>query len=183
MSLIFIESVIHNWLFIKGLYPPEAFVSKNLFGINIKAVAENSLRTYIQDFIQSIEDLHFKGILHSVSLLLVKNQEVVENFLLSVNWIMNIYALADNDKILSQINLENFFGRILADIHMESEQMNKELTFQIVIETVKEESSEAEEVLARENWALVSQDTQKAQFSQVAAGIFILEWGNVRNLT
>ena len=96
---------------------------------------------------------------------------------------MNIYALADNDKILSQINLENFFGRILADIHMESEQMNKELTFQIVIETVKEESSEAEEVLARENWALVSQDTQKAQFSQVAAGIFILEWGNVRNLT
>lgn len=183
MSLIFIESVIHNWLYIKGLYPPEAFVSKNLFGINIKAVAENTLKTYIQDFIQSIEDLHFKGILHSVSLLLVKDQEVVENFLLSVNWIMNVYVLADNDKVLSQVNLENFLGRVLADIHMESQQVNKESTFQIVIETVKEEASEAEEVLTRENWALVSQDTEKAQFSQVATGIFVLEWGNVRNLT
>ena len=96
---------------------------------------------------------------------------------------MNVYVLADNDKVLSQVNLENFLGRVLADIHMESQQVNKESTFQIVIETVKEEASEAEEVLTRENWALVSQDTEKAQFSQVATGIFVLEWGNVRNLT
>jgi hypothetical protein len=175
--------MIHSWLYLKGLYPAEAFVSRNLFGVNIKSAGENSLKTYIHDFITSIEDLHYKGILHSISLLLVKDSKILENFVLRITWIMNVYTSADNDKVLSQVHLENFFGKVLNDFYAESVQDNKDKTFQIVIETVKEEASEAEEVLSRENWVLVSQDCEKCEESRSVTGIFNLEWGYVKILS
>lgn len=92
-TLVLIEAMIHNILFIKGLYPKEAFVSRNLFGIKIKAVGENSLKAYISNFISSIKELVYKGILGALVLQILHNEKITESLVIKLNWIFNIYSL------------------------------------------------------------------------------------------
>ena len=171
------EAAVHSWLYIKGLYPAEAFVSRNLFGLNIRSIGENTLKTYVHDFFSSIEDLHNKGILHSLTLQLLEGSSIVQSFTIKLTWIMSIYTLVDNEKVVTHSELENLLSRILADFYLENLENNKEKTFQILIETVKEEASDVEEVLSREKWALVSQDTEACSMNEVASGVFKIEWG------
>lgn len=95
---------------------------------------------------------------------------------------MNIYSLADNEKVVSSSELNSLFSNILANLYLESLQINKDKTFQILIETVKEEASEAEEVLNREKWTLVNQDTETCKSNETATGIVKIEWGYVNSL-
>lgn len=95
---------------------------------------------------------------------------------------MNIYTLADNEKIVSLTELNSLFSKILADLYLESLQINKDKSFQILIETVKEEATDAEEVLNRDKWTLVNQDTEACRSNETAAGIVKIEWGYVNSL-
>lgn len=90
---------------------------------------------------------------------------------------MSIYSLVDNEKVVTHTELENLLSRILADFYLENLENNKDKTFQILIETVKEEASDAEEVLSRDKWSLVSQDIEACSMNEVASGVFKIEWG------
>lgn len=176
-NLVFIEALISSFLHIKGLYPPEAFVSKNLFGIQIKSIGENTLKDYVHEFIRSIEDIHNKGILHSISIIISKENSTEEIFTFKINWALNLYSLSDLDKAVSPTELDSVYSSILLKLYDIPEENHSNSSFQIIVETIKEEMSEDDEVLTRENWQLVSKDEDFCNESVKFNGIAVFEWG------
>ena len=174
---MFLESVIHSYLYIHGLYPTEAFVSRNLFGLNIKSAGENSLKSYIHDFIQSLEDINNKGILHAVTILVTENNEVIQDFTVKINWIMNIYGLNDSDKVLSTASLDSAFSAVLVELYSQPERVHKDRSFRFVVETIKEEAAEEEEVFNREHWQIVSTQNRNPVRQAIVDGVLNVEWG------
>jgi hypothetical protein len=176
-TLVFLEAVIHNFLYIKGIYPVEAFVNRCLFGISIKSVGENTLQLYIHGFIKSIEDLNNKGILHSLSLLITKNETVISCYTVEIDWLINIYAVADNDKVLSPSSLDLEFSRVLSSILSEPVEKHSDYSFQLLVETMKEEASDYEEVLSSASWQVISNNSKKCSNSASLAGVLTLSYG------
>lgn len=168
--------MIHNILFIKGLYPKEAFVSRNLFGVSIKAVGENSLKAYISNFISSIKELVYKGILGALVLQILHNEKITESLVIKLNWIFNIYSYTDTDKLVSHSQLDTIYGNILSDIYSMQETDNSTSTFQIIVETIKEEASENEEALERNNWQLVCKEISDCKNSGLVDSIIKVGW-------
>ena len=115
------------------MYPKEAFVSRSLFGVSIKSIGENTLKAYIHDFIKSIEEIHNKGILHSITISVLKENNTIENFLVKIDWLMNMYGLSDNDKILSPSNKDFIFSSVLSDLYSNPIKNYDGESFQLIV--------------------------------------------------
>lgn len=176
-TLVFVEAVLQSYLYLQGLYPAEAFVSKILFGVNIKSVGENSLKEYINEFICAIEELNNKGILHSVSILIFHGDVLLEEFTVRVRWVMNVYGLNDNDKVLSVSDLEANFAVVLNDLYEHLRGRHEENFFRIIVETTKEEVLEDEEVLGREHWKIISKNLKSTEKNVCVQGVLSVDWG------
>ena len=90
---------------------------------------------------------------------------------------MNIYGLVDTDKILSKTQIESVFSSVLINLYSQSQACYSEDTFKLIVETIKEEAAEDEEVLNRAQWQLVNKDVDHVMKELVADGIFKIEWG------
>ena len=92
---------------------------------------------------------------------------------------MNIYGLSDNDKILSPSNKDFIFSSVLSDLYSNPIKNYDGESFQLIVETIKEEASESEEVLIRDQWQLISKENGLCSNHNSIEKVLKVEWGYV----
>ena len=147
--LNFIECFIHQILYLRNVYPKEAFINFNNFHCNfLKYIKDNDIINYIHNFLDSIETFLFQNLIKNISIIIIddKNNLIEELFTVDFNFISYFDNYIERN-FFKQIEL--IFKSILFDINFKYKNHNidksekvlhninfveKNLTFQLSVD-------------------------------------------------
>jgi len=145
--LNFLECFIHFILYLRNVYPKEAFINFNNFHCNfLKYIKDNDIITYIHNFLDSIENFLFQNLIKNISIIIIDDNKNFIEEIYTINF--NFDSYFDNyieTNFLKQIEL--IFKSILFDLNFKFNNVNtekiefndtifldKNLTFQLSID-------------------------------------------------
>lgn len=89
---------------------------------------------------------------------------------------MNVYTTSDTDKVLTPTAIDQIFSSMLLELYSNPESSHNGETFQLIVETIKEEASDSDEVLNTSNWDLVNINTEDCKQNKIIQGIAKIKW-------
>ena len=147
--LNFLECFIHFILYLRNVYPKEAFINFNNFHCNfLKYIKDNDIINYIHNFLDSIESFLFQNLIKNISIIIIDDNKNFIEEIYTINF--NFDSYFDNyieTNFLTQIEL--IFKSILFDINFKFNNhkidknenvlnninfVEKNLTFQLSVE-------------------------------------------------
>lgn len=133
--LNFIEVFIHGILYLRKVYPQEAFQNLILYNLNLKFIHETKISEYINQFLEDIEPLLFNNILKRITLNIIdpENKQLLEYFTLNME--INEYYNSLNYEELC-LNLKSALYKLYLDYANKQEAFaDRNKSFNLCIET------------------------------------------------
>ena len=145
--LNFLEIFIHLLLYLRGVYPKEAFFPHKEYNLNfLKYIPDKAISSYITDFVNSLESLLKEKTIHSVFVMIINDNsnEIIELFNIDID--INEFYFTNNSDEEYYYEICNCLKSILHHFYYKyinmtpfSINIDKEnRTFNLCIETIKE---------------------------------------------
>lgn len=100
--LNFMEVFLHSVLYLRKVYPQEAFQNYIIYNLNLKFITDPAISDYISEFLESLENLLLNNLIKRITINIVEPQSkrILEFF--SLNIAINEYC---NDLVYSDVCL------------------------------------------------------------------------------
>jgi hypothetical protein len=135
--LNFLEIYINNVLYLRNVYPKEAFYSYNIYHLNfLKFIADDIICDHIAEFLKFIENFLFARFINKIYILIIDadNNTILEVFNLEVDFADKFYDLNYEELCLNfKSILYKLYHSYINKISDNSNMINK--TFNLCIET------------------------------------------------